>query len=146
MFQFAAGNSAQHRKIIGEATMHSIATRFFATGAVFALCGMIWGIQMAATDDHLLSPAHGHLNLIGFVAMSVMGAYYALAPQAAVTKLARIHYWLMVVTVLVFAPGIALAILGVSEVLALIGSMLALGSMALFAFIVVRHGVEKRSA
>jgi cbb3-type cytochrome oxidase subunit 1 len=126
--------------------MHSIATRFFATGAVFALCGMIWGIQMAATDDHLLSPAHGHLNLIGFVAMSVMGAYYALAPQAAVTKLARIHYWLMVVTVLVFAPGIALAILGVSEVLALIGSMLALGSMALFAFIVVRHGVEKRSA
>jgi hypothetical protein len=39
-----------------------------------------------------------------------------------------------------------LAILGVSEVLALIGSMLALGSMALFAFIVVRHGVEKRSA
>jgi hypothetical protein len=75
-----------------------------------------------------------------------MGAYYALAPQAAVTKLARIHYWLMVVTVLVFAPGIALAILGVSEVLALIGSMLALGSMALFAFIVVRHGVEKRSA
>lgn len=126
--------------------MHSIATRFFATGAVFALCGMIWGIQMAATDDHLLAPAHGHLNLIGFVAMSVMGAYYALAPQAAVTKLARIHYWLMVVTVLVFAPGIALAILGVSEVLALIGSMLALGSMALFAFIVVRHGVDKRSA
>jgi hypothetical protein len=125
--------------------MNSIATRFFATGAIFALCGMVWGMQMAATDDHLLAPAHGHLNLIGFVAMSVMGAYYAVSEQAALSKLARIHYWLMVVTVLVFAPGIALAILGISMVLALIGSMLAFGSMALFAFIVVRHGAIRRS-
>ncbi len=125
--------------------MNSIATRFFATGAIFALCGMVWGIQMAATDDHLLAPAHGHLNLIGFVAMSVMGAYYAVSQQAAVTKLARIHYWLMLLTVLVFAPGIALAILGITEILALIGSMLAFGSMALFAFIVVRHGANRRS-
>ena len=47
--------------------MRSIPTWFFATGAVFALAGMVWGIQMSASHDHTLSPAHGHLNLIGFV-------------------------------------------------------------------------------
>ena len=69
--------------------MKSIPTAFFATGAVFALIGMAWGIQMSATHDHTLSPAHGHLNLIGFVAMSVFGAFYALSPGAAGSGLAN---------------------------------------------------------
>ncbi len=55
--------------------MRGTASLFFATGAVCALAGMAWGIQMSATHDHTLSPAHGHLNLIGFVAMSIFGAY-----------------------------------------------------------------------
>jgi hypothetical protein len=121
--------------------MTSTAKRFFATGAVFALVGMIWGIQMSATHDHSLSPAHGHLNLIGFVAMSVFGTYYALTPRAAAARLATVHYVLTVATVLVLTPGIALAITGNGEVLAQIGSVLAVLSMALFAFVVLRNGV-----
>jgi hypothetical protein len=121
--------------------MTSTAKWFFATGAVFALVGMIWGIQMSATHDHSLSPAHGHLNLIGFVAMSVFGTYYALTPRAAAARLATVHYVLTVATVLVLTPGIALAITGNGEVLAQIGSVLAVLSMALFAFVVLRNGV-----
>ena len=121
--------------------MTRIATKFFATGAVFALGGMIWGIQMSATHDHTLSPAHGHLNLIGFVAMSIFGSYYALTPRAASARVAQVHYLLTVATVLVLTPGIVLAITGQSEGLAKLGSVLAVLSMALFAFIVLRHGV-----
>jgi cbb3-type cytochrome oxidase subunit 1 len=121
--------------------MTSTATKFFATGAIFALCGMVWGIQMSATHDHTLSPAHGHLNLIGFVAMSVFGTYYALTPKAAEARLALAHYALTVATVLVLTPGIALAISGQGEALAKVGSVLAVLSMALFAFVVLRHGV-----
>lgn len=124
--------------------MKHAATRFFITGAVFALLGMIWGIQMSATHDHTLSPAHGHLNLIGFVAMAVFGTFYALSPTAAVSRLAGIHYLLTVAAVLVLVPGIALAISGSGEVLAKIGSVLALASMALFTFIVFRHGVGEQ--
>jgi len=113
---------------------------FFATGAVFALAGMIWGIQMSATHDHTLSPAHGHLNLIGFVAMSVFGAYYALTPRAAASRLAGLHYLLTVATVLILVPGIVLAITERGDVLAQIGSLLAVASMALFTVIVLRHG------
>jgi hypothetical protein len=121
--------------------MKSIPTWFFATAAIFALCGMVWGIQMSASHDHTLAPAHGHLNLIGFVAMSIFGAYYALTPHAATTRLAQIHYWLVTVTVLILSPGIAFAINGQGEILAQFGSVLAVLSMALFAFMVIRFGV-----
>lgn len=122
--------------------MKHAATRFFITGAIFALLGMVWGIQMSATHDHTLSPAHGHLNLIGFVAMAVFGTFYALSPTAAASRLAGIHYLLTVASVIVLIPGIALAISGSGETLAKIGSVLALASMALFTFVVFRHGVS----
>lgn len=124
--------------------MKSTQTWFFATGALFALAGMIWGIQMSASHDHTLAPAHGHLNLIGFVAMSVFGTYYALTPQAAATRLAKLHYVVVTATVLVLIPGIVLAITGRGETLAQIGSVLAVLSMLLFGFAVLRHGAGAR--
>jgi cbb3-type cytochrome oxidase subunit 1 len=121
--------------------MKDTATRFFATGATFALCGMIWGIVMSATHDHTLSPAHGHLNLIGFVVMTVFGTFYALTPRAAASRLADIHYLLTVAAVLIIVPGIAMAISGSGEAPAKIGSVLALAAMAYFVFMVFRFGV-----
>ncbi len=114
---------------------------FFTAAALFALCGMIWGIQMSATHDHTLSPAHGHLNLIGFVMMAVFGIYYALTPRAARSRTAGIHFGLSLVTVLVLTPGIALAITGQTEIFAQIGSVLAVLTMALFAFTILKYGV-----
>jgi len=116
---------------------------FFASAALFALCGMIWGIQMSATQDHTLSPAHGHLNLIGFVSMAIFGTYYALTPKAAQTRMAALHFGITFVAVIVLTPGIAMAITGQGEILAKIGSLLAVISMALFAFCVLRHGVGR---
>ncbi len=121
--------------------MTNIPKLFFAAAAFFALCGMIWGIQMSATHDHTLSPAHGHLNLIGFVMMSVFGTYYALTPRASRSRLAGAHLVLNTATVLVLTPGIALAINGQTAALAQLGSVLAVLSMALFGFVVLRFGV-----
>lgn len=121
--------------------MKSIPTWFFASGAVFALCGMVWGIQMSATHDHALAPAHGHLNLLGFVAMSVFGTYYALTPRAAMSGLAVTHLVIGVLSVALLVPGIAMAILQRGETLAQAGSVFAVLSMALFAFIVLKNGV-----
>nr|WP_306267986.1 hypothetical protein [Pararhizobium sp. IMCC3301] len=121
--------------------MKNIATWFFVTGASFALIGMAWGIQMSATQNHTLSPAHGHLNLIGFVAMSVFGTYYALTPQAAASRLAKIHFALTVAAVVILVPGIAMAISGSGESLAKGGSVLAVLAMALFVYTAARNGV-----
>lgn len=32
--------------------MKNLPKIFFAAAVLFALCGMIWGIQMSATHDH----------------------------------------------------------------------------------------------
>ena len=124
--------------------MKSIPKLFFAAAAIFALCGMVWGIVMSASGNHMMAPAHGHLNLIGFVAMAVFGTYYALTPQAAESSLARTHYAVSVLAVVVMVPGIAMAISAQQELLAKIGSLLALVAMAIFALMVFRHGVGPR--
>lgn len=116
-------------------------TLFFLSAAVFALIGMVWGIVMSATQDHTLSPAHGHLNLLGFVAMAVFGTYYALVPTAASSRLAGMHLGLAVLSVLVLIPGIVLAITGGGEALAKLGSVLAVLSMVAFATNILRHRI-----
>lgn len=121
--------------------MRNLPTLFFATAVLFALCGMAWGIQMSISDDHLMAPAHAHLNLIGFVLMSVFGTFYALSPAAAASPIARVHFGLVVATVVIMVPGIYLAISEQGETLAKIGSLLAVASMVVFGWVVVRFGV-----
>ncbi|MEO9576526.1 MAG: hypothetical protein ABJ263_19720 [Tateyamaria sp.] len=96
---------------------------------------------MSATHDHTLSPAHGHLNLLGFVAMAVYGAYFAVSPEAGQSRLARFHYALAVLSVLVLVPGIVSAITGSGETLAKVGSVLSFLSMALFGLVVLKFRV-----
>ena len=130
----------------GDDQMKGISSAFFIVAVSAALGGMVWGIQMAATGDHVLSPAHGHLNLIGFVIMAVFGTYYALTPQAAQTSVAKFHYILVMVTVVMLVPGIVLAILERTAVVAQIGSILAVLSMAMFGVMILKHGVGDQRA
>ena len=108
---------------------------------------MIWGIQMSATHDHSpVAGARAYVNLIGFVMMSVFRHLLcSYAPMQVAAGQQGIHFVLNTVTVLVLTPGIALAISGQTEVLAQIGSVLAVLSMALFGFVVVRYGVGNAS-
>lgn len=123
--------------------MQSVGTWFFTVAALCATVGMAWGIQMAASHDHLLSPAHAHLNLVGWVTMGLFGLYYRLTPAAA-GRLAWVHFTLAFAGVLLMVPGIALAILGQTEALAVAGSFLTIASMVIFVVTVLRHGFGTR--
>lgn len=116
--------------------MKSLPYWFVGIGTLFVLVGMLWGIQMSITQDFTLAPAHAHNNLIGFVVMTVYGFYYRLVPAAADKRLAVVHFWVALVAALAFVPGIALAITGKGEILAQIGSILVVLSMAIFAWTV----------
>jgi cbb3-type cytochrome oxidase subunit 1 len=124
--------------------MRPVSTWFFTVAALCATVGMAWGIQMAATHDHLLSPAHAHLNLVGWVTMGLFGLYYRLTPSAA-GRLAWVHFALALAGVTLMVPGIALAILGQTEALAIAGSFATIGSMLLFVLTVLRHGLGTQS-
>ena len=119
--------------------MKGIAQWFMLAAVASALGGMAWGIQMSASGEHLLSPAHGHLNLIGWVSCSIFAIYYSLVPAAAEGGLPRVHFALVIAALLLLIPGIPMAIRGTSEALAQAGSMVALASMLLFGWIVLRR-------
>lgn len=120
------------------AQMRGLALYFMLAGVVCGLCGMVWGIQMAATGNHLLSPAHGHLNLLGWVSLSLMGLYYHAVPSAAQSGLARLHLAVALAGVILIVPGIALVLSGGSAALAKIGSLVVLLSMLLFLAVILR--------
>lgn len=119
--------------------MNSVATRFYMAAAIFALIGMGWGIHMSASGDHSLSPAHAHLNLIGFVVMAVYGTYYALSAGAAASKLATVHFAMAILSVITIVPGIVRAITEQGEGLAKIGSILTILTMLLFLVVLIRN-------
>lgn len=120
--------------------MRDVAFVFFLAAVLCVSVGMAWGIQMAISQDHLMSGAHAHLNLVGWTTMALFGLYYRLTPQAAATWLARLHAGIAILGVLVMVPGIALAITSGESAIAAVGSVLTALSMTIFLFTVLRHG------
>ena len=43
-----------------------------------------------------MHPVHAHLNLLGWVAMTLFGLFHRVPPAAAKTKLAKAHFWIHV--------------------------------------------------
>lgn len=117
--------------------MRGVSLWFVSLGTVFLLCGMAWGIQMSASQDFTLAPAHGHLNLIGFVLFSLFGLYYHVVPAAAESLVAKLHFALSVVAVAIMVPGIVMAINQTGETLAKLGSVLGIIVALMFLFVVV---------
>ena len=119
--------------------MRGISYLFIVTASLYALIGMGWGIHMAASENHSLSPAHGHLNLIGWVSMMLYGFYYHLVSEAAQTVLAKIHFAVATAGILIITPGIAMVLQGGSHAPAKAGSVLVLVSALIFAYTVIRY-------
>ena len=69
---------ANNNNIIGKiTTMSRWPNAFFMMAAFYILIGTCWGMYMSVTHDFSTSPAHAHLNLLGFMSLSVMGGFYA---------------------------------------------------------------------
>jgi len=63
-------------------------------GSVFLVLGILLGIHMSASGNHTLAPLHAHINLLGFVLMTVFGLVYKAFPNMAASGLAGLHFWL----------------------------------------------------
>ena len=79
--------------------MQNIDRLFVLTGLVFLLVGMAFGLKMSATMDFSLHGLHAHLNLLGFVLMTLFGLCYHAWPKMREGKLATVHYLLHTVCV-----------------------------------------------
>ncbi len=76
--------------------MTNISNWFFRLAILYLLAGITLGLVMAGSHTYTMAPAHAHLNLLGWVTMSIFAAFYRLWPAAAASKLAKVHFWLYV--------------------------------------------------
>ena len=74
----------------------SLSTWFLRLAVLYLIAGVSLGIFMAASHDHSMFPVHAHLNLLGWVSLSLFGLFYRAWPEAAQSKLAKVHFWVYV--------------------------------------------------
>jgi hypothetical protein len=112
----------------------------FLAAVLAAIAGMLWGLDMAISENHAAMPAHAHLNLLGWVSLFLFGIFYRLHPSLDVTKVALAQVWVWIIGTIVMAVGVGLISTGTTsaEPIAAIGSLIVLADMLLFAWLVFR--------
>jgi len=112
----------------------------FRLAVLFVIAGMAMGIGMAATQNHVIMPAHAHLNLLGWVSLFLFGIYYERRPALDASKLARIQVVLWSFGTVVLTVAVAAIHLGyqAAEPVAALASLLVLAAMLLFAYFIFR--------
>ncbi|MBD3836864.1 hypothetical protein [Brevundimonas sp.] len=126
--------------------MNGVAFYFFLVAVFCVTGGMAWGIQMAISGEHLFAPAHAHLNLVGWATMGLFGLYYHSVPAAAARGLAKAHFVIALVGVVLMVPGIALAVSEKSEAVVAAGALVTFASMLVFLYTVATNRTGSSSA
>lgn len=121
-----------------ENNLPSLAAFHLRAAAVYAVIGMAFGIYMGIKQDFSLMPAHAHLNVIGWLSISLYGLVLAQFPAIAASRLAKVQGVIAHLGLLVFVPGIAVAIISNHEleIFAILGSLLVLLGGLLFVALV----------
>ena len=120
----------------------------FLAAVLAAIAGMLWGLDMAISDNHAAMPAHAHLNLLGWVSLFLFGIFYRLHPSLDSTKVALAQVWVWIIGTIVMAVGVGLVSTGTTsaEPIAAVGSLIVLADMLLFAWLVYRGESTTASA
>lgn len=120
--------------------------KFIITALIYAIVGMLIGIHMAATHNHLQHVTHAHILLVGFVVSFIYALCHKLWLNADGTMLAKVQFWIHQVGVLGMVIGLYLLYshkfdaAKVEPVLA-ISSILVLIALILMLVMVLKHKV-----
>jgi FtsH-binding integral membrane protein len=116
-------------------------TLCFRASVLFVIAGMIWGLVMAISENHVTFPAHAHLNLLGWVSLFLFGIFYHLHPEIDRSRAALVQVWIWMAGVVIQVFGVGRIYTGhpSGEAFAATGSFIVLGAMILFAWLVYRR-------
>ncbi|WP_430514186.1 hypothetical protein [Pannonibacter phragmitetus] len=118
--------------------MRGISFWFFISAMFYGVGSLIFGIQMSAGQGAGFATANVQLTLLGFLTMTLFGLYYNAVPQAAHSRLARLHFVAATIGMWLMIPGVAIAIEDGNLLLALTGSAVMAVSMVPFVMILRR--------
>ena len=113
----------------------------FQAAVLFVLAGMIWGLQMAISDDHSAFPAHAHLNLLGWVSLFLFGIYYRLNPALDASRAAIVQVGIWCIGTVIMVIGVGLVHTGheSGDPIAAVGAIMVFVGMAHFAWLVFQR-------
>ena len=96
-------------KITVEAHMNEtdVSKRWFLVAITYFVVGICVGVFMGASGDHTLYAVHAHVNLLGWVSMSLTGLLYRAFPTAARSALAGWHFWIYQISVPIMLAAVA---------------------------------------
>jgi hypothetical protein len=120
----------------------------FWSAVCLGIVGMIIGIGMAASGNHSSFPAHAHLNLLGWVSLFLIGIFYRFHPALDTSRIALVQVGIWICGTIVLTCGVAAIYLGRPdlEVIAIAGSLIVLGAMLMFAYLVFRSELSGKQA
>jgi hypothetical protein len=120
----------------------------FVVAGLAALTGMTLGMRMGISQDFTLAPAHAHLNLLGWVTMTLYGLYHRSAGRTG-----GVLGWSQVVAgaagAVLMAGGLALYLSSGDDrfmPLVVVGSLIAFLGMILFVAIILIDALGLRLA
>lgn len=101
---------------------------------LYLAAGVTLGIAMAASHNHIEAPLHAHLNLLGFVTLTLAALWYRAQPEASATKLAKMHFVLHNLGLPVMSGGLFFLLRGepAAEPVVAIGSTVVAAGIACF--------------
>jgi len=83
---------------------------FLVTGSLYLVIGIGIGMYMGGTGDFKLTPVHAHINLVGFVLMSLFGLIFRALPAMTSNTLGQVHFWAFQIGTLVLVAALYLLI------------------------------------
>ncbi len=129
--------------------MPRVSAAFFAVATLCLLIGMTWGIVMGASENMVTMPAHAHLNLLGWVTLSIYGSFYALTKERLKPKLAWANFFASSAGVVILIPVLALFLAGGNNPkfipLLMVGELLSVLGVLIFGVSVVRELLRARA-
>jgi len=86
--------------------------RLLKIAVVYLQIGVAARLVLGALHEFQYSAVPAHIALLGWASLALAGLIYHLYPEAAQTRLAKVHFWLHNAGLLVFMLGLLLLISG----------------------------------
>ena len=73
--------------------MTGVARNFFILAMVYAICGILLGLDMAISHNHGQMPVHAHTMVLGWLMSGFFAFFYHFFPEIGRSWLAKVHFW-----------------------------------------------------
>lgn len=113
-----------------------MARRFIIVGLGFALLGLLLGIYMAASQNHVQMVTHAHILLVGFVLNFVYGMLYRVWQLPDDNTLAKVQFYAHQIGAIVLSAGLFM-LYGQIASLEVLDPILAIASLAVLAGMII---------